>query len=179
MSMPTEAQQLEAMMPLIRHVARRHHGDEPDDLVQVAALGALKAIRSYDPGKGRTLASWVAARADWEIRHHIRGGLVRVARTDHEHGVRVTVISLNERLPGGPDGGTLGERIDLLADPSDPLADLHAVDAIRRLPRREAVAVLAGQLGYPQTEIGPILGVSQVHASRIQQAGHRTLREAA
>ena len=41
MSMPTEAQQLEAMMPLIRHVARRHHGDEPDDLVQVAALGAL------------------------------------------------------------------------------------------------------------------------------------------
>ena len=51
--MDSEAAQLEQLLPLIRHVARRHTGDEPEDLAQVAAIGALKALRSPASDRAR------------------------------------------------------------------------------------------------------------------------------
>lgn len=181
--MPTEAQQLQALAPLIRHVARPFVGRlvEEDDAIQVAAIGALHAIRTHDPGRGIPLATYVAMHARWAIQKHVRdeAALIHVPHGRYAAGERVATVSLNRPLPQGEAGDVPGDYIDFLTDETDPYAETHALDAIRRLPRREAIAVLAGQLGISQDEIAPMLGLSQMQVSRIQRAGYQTLRAAA
>lgn len=179
--MPTETEQLEALLPLCRHVARRHSGDDLDDLTQVAAIGALKAIRTFDPARGVPLVGYAAACADFEIRHHVRdrGSLVRVPRREYEAGDRALVVSLNRPVQTAADDGDGLELGDVLAADGDAYAEAHALDAIRRLPRREATAVLAGLLGVAQVVIARKLGCAQITASRLQRAGHEALRDVA
>lgn len=176
--MPTETELLEQLLPLCRRVARRHTGDELDDLTQVAAIGALKAIRTYDPTSGTPLAHYVAMKADYEIRHHVRdrGSLIRVSRCDYEAGARAHITSLNRHV--ATDDGEGSEIVDILPS-GDAYAEAHALDAIRRLPDREAAAVLAGLLGITQDDLAPLLGCAQITVSRMQRRGHATLRAAA
>ena len=45
---------IERMMPLVRHIARRYanRGEPLDDLVQVGAVGLIKAVDRFDPERG-------------------------------------------------------------------------------------------------------------------------------
>ena len=74
-------------MPLVNQIARRYGRFRPDlieDLVQVGAIGLLKAINCYDPNRERvasfkTLASCYIR---GEIRHYLRdhASLMQVPR---------------------------------------------------------------------------------------------------
>jgi RNA polymerase sigma-B factor len=69
-------------LPLVRGLARRHgHRGELDDVVQVGAIGLLKAIERFDPARGGFEAFAVPTVAG-EIRRHFRdrGWPMRVPR---------------------------------------------------------------------------------------------------
>jgi RNA polymerase sigma-B factor len=71
-------------MGLVRSVARRYaRGDEPvDDLVQVGAIGLIKAVDRFEPARGSDLRAVAVPAIEGEIRHHLRDRtqLVRTPR---------------------------------------------------------------------------------------------------
>jgi RNA polymerase sigma-B factor len=71
-------------MGLVRSVARRYaRGGEPvDDLVQVGAIGLIKAVDRFEPARGGDLRAVAVPAIEGEIRHHLRDRtqLVRTPR---------------------------------------------------------------------------------------------------
>jgi RNA polymerase sigma-B factor len=70
-------------MPLVRTLARRYayQGEQLEDLVQIGAIGLIKAIDRFDLNLGVTLHTYAAPMIAGELKRHFRdGGLVRVPR---------------------------------------------------------------------------------------------------
>jgi RNA polymerase sigma-B factor len=61
-------------MPLVRALARRYagRGEELDDLVQVGAVGLIKAIDRFDVDRGVELSTYAIPTIVGEIRRHFR-----------------------------------------------------------------------------------------------------------
>jgi RNA polymerase sigma-B factor len=87
------ARLIEKHMGLVRSVARRYaRGGEPvDDLVQVGAIGLIKAVDRFEPARGRDLRAVAVPAIEGEIRHHLRDRtqLVRTPRPVLELASRV------------------------------------------------------------------------------------------
>lgn len=69
-------------------VAARHRGRgvDPDDLVQVARLGLVKAVRGWRPHPSGSFLSYAIPMMDGEVQRHIRdrSALIRLPRRVHE-----------------------------------------------------------------------------------------------
>jgi RNA polymerase sigma-B factor len=81
-------------MGLVQSVARRYarRGGEPvDDLVQVGAIGLIKAVDRFEPSRGRDLRAVAVPAIEGEIRHHLRdrSHIVRTPRPVVELAARV------------------------------------------------------------------------------------------
>jgi len=94
---------VETYMPLVRQIARRYSQFNPDsleDLIQVGAIGLLKAIRYYDPNRPRSASFKTLATCyiRGEIRHYLRDhcSLVQVPRRLTE--VTSQISQLEEKL---------------------------------------------------------------------------------
>ena len=84
---------LHRYLPLARRIAARFRGTgEPyDDLLQVASLGLLKAIRRFDPGRGTMFSSFATPTVLGELRRHLRDTtwIIHVPRELQELALRV------------------------------------------------------------------------------------------
>jgi RNA polymerase sigma-B factor len=214
-------------LPLARHVAGRFRGfgECDDDLLQVASLGLLKAIRRYDPARGTRFSSYAMPTIAGELRRHLRDAtwFVHVPRDLQElalhvercareltvlHGRPPTADAVADALqctveqvvdgrralgahfavsldtPGQPDDEQSPPRLDAVGGP-DPgyerVADRHGFDVLlRTVPRREReILRLRYEQDLTQREIGRVVGVSQMHVSRILKETLRRLREVA
>lgn len=69
-----EAELTRRFMPLARSLALRYRGgqERTEDLIQVASLGLVKALRGYDPERGRRFAAYAAPTILGELRRHFR-----------------------------------------------------------------------------------------------------------
>jgi RNA polymerase sigma-B factor len=87
-------------LPLARSLALRYrHTQEPiEDLVQVAALGLIKAIDRWDPDRGTALASYAVPTILGELRRHFRDHtwLVKPPRSMQELVLRL--VRMREQL---------------------------------------------------------------------------------
>jgi RNA polymerase sigma-B factor len=96
---------VERLMPLARSLALRfsHSGEAIDDLVQVAALGLVKAIDRFDPDRGFAFTSFATPTILGELRRHLRdtAWALRVPRELQERAL-VVARAANEMT------GTLG-----------------------------------------------------------------------
>ena len=75
---------VQRFMPLARAVAGRYarSGEPLDDLVQVASVGLIKAIKRFDPDRGLAFSSFAVPTMAGELRRHFRdrGWAVRPPR---------------------------------------------------------------------------------------------------
>jgi RNA polymerase sigma-B factor len=86
-------QLIEQYMPLVRSLARRYayRGEPLDDLVQIGAIGLIKAIDRFDIGRGVELTTYATPNIIGEIKRHFRdkGWAVRVPRGLQELNVKL------------------------------------------------------------------------------------------
>src|SRR4051794_36741372 len=83
-------------LPLARHVASRYrHGEEGEDVMQVAALGLLKAIERYDPDRGIAFSTFAVPTVLGEVKRYFRdlGWSVRVPRDVQELSLRIDRVT--------------------------------------------------------------------------------------
>ena len=84
---------IEAWLPLANHLARRYRarGESTEDLAQTAALGLIKAIDKFDPGRGVDFIGYAVPTITGELRRHFRDRAwnVRVPRRLQELRLRI------------------------------------------------------------------------------------------
>ncbi len=87
-------QLIEQYMSLVRSLARRYayRGEPLDDLVQIGAIGLIKAIDRFDVDRGVELTTYATPNIIGEIKRHFRdkGWSVRVPRGLQELNVRLS-----------------------------------------------------------------------------------------
>jgi RNA polymerase sigma factor (sigma-70 family) len=185
---------LERHLGVVRHQAARYRGLglPMEDLVQEGAIGLLRAIDTYDPGRGASFATF----ARWPVRCAIRRAIVERGRT-----VRVPrrLLTLRRRPGEGiaatasldaPVDDTGTPLIALLPDPAapDPVAETMRHeregllrDAIAHLPprRRYVIEHHFGLSGAPQTltDLATELHISRQRTQEIRTEGLTALAE--
>ena len=99
---------IEQYMSLVRSLARRYsyRGEQLDDLVQIGAIGLIKAIDRFDLDRGVELTTYATPNIIGEIKRHFRdkGWSVRVPRGLQELNVQLSrlVESLTVQLGRSP-----------------------------------------------------------------------------
>jgi len=192
----TREQLVERFLPLSRHLARKYiSGNEREDVEQVAALGLLKAIERFDPGRGLAFTSFAVPTILGEVKRYFRdlGWTVRVPRSVQELVPRVEratealtgtlgrtptaeevaqhcEVSVEDVLEAAEEGEA--SRGDLMGDVDPGFHQVEqAVDVSRllaTLPEREQRIVrLRFEADLTQREIAEHVGLSQMHVSRL------------
>jgi RNA polymerase sigma-B factor len=163
---------IEEHLSLARVLARRFAGggEQLDDLVQVGAIGLIKAADRFDPGRGVPFAAYAVPTILGELRRHLRDRAwpVRVPRAAYADGMRVRSLPLSEaerRDPAGELELELGESRALIA------AGIRALDE-----RSRRILHLRFYAGLSQSGIAAELGLSQVHVSRLLRSSLDALR---
>lgn len=102
--------------PLARSLAMRYRsaGERNEDLLQVANLALVKALRGYDPERGKRFAAYAAPTILGEIRRHFRDHSWRLhmPRSLQERTLEVerTSTELGEELGRAPTATEVAER---------------------------------------------------------------------
>ncbi len=142
----TRERLIESHLPLAKSVARRYagRGVDLDDLVQVGAVGLIKAADRFDASRGVAFSTFAEPTIEGEIRHHLRDRStpVRIPRELQRLGKRLRGRQgeLGAQLGRAP---TLSELADAVqADVSDVERALAAEQAREpvELPPAEAAA---------------------------------------
>ncbi len=117
------------LLPLARLLARRYNrmDDSFEDLVQVAAIGVMKAVDRYDPRRGAPLRVYAELIADGELRHHLRdsGAPLHLPRALHAR--LMAVIRTAARLPPRSGGGARTDEIATILK----LTHAEVIDALQ------------------------------------------------
>ena len=168
-------------MRLVVHVAKKYSGSaETDDLISVGSIGLIKAINSYQLGKGTQLATYTARCIENEILMLLRSS--KKYKTD---------VSLSDPVGCDKDGNEL-TLMDLLYDSEDAVF-LEVDRSIERekflkfisekLTKREYTVLclrygLKGGENYAQREVAKFLKISRSYISRIEKKAVEKLKEA-
>ena len=108
-------QLIEQYMSLVRSLARRYsyRGEQLEDLVQIGAIGLIKAIDRFDVDRGVELTTYATPNIIGEIKRHFRdkGWSVRVPRGLQELNVQLSrlVEQLTVQLGRSPTIAELAE----------------------------------------------------------------------
>ncbi len=93
-------------LPMANRIALRYRGrgESTEDLTQVAALGLVKAVDRYDPGRGNAFESYAIPTITGEIKRHFRDHMwvLHVPRRvqDLRNRVRAAAKDLSQTIPG-------------------------------------------------------------------------------
>ena len=171
---------IERNLRLVAHISKKYRapGRDLDDLISIGSIGLIKAVNTYSPGRGKSLAAYAGRCVENEILMDLR--------TEKKHRGEV---SLDEPIGCDPDGSELTVG-DVLSTEPELVEDL-AFSSLRRGALRDAVdSVLKGRersviiLRYgldggeplPQRETARILGISRSYVSRIESRAIEKLR---
>ncbi|WP_337063368.1 SigB/SigF/SigG family RNA polymerase sigma factor [Kineococcus sp. G2] len=129
-------------LPMALHIARRYRGrgEELEDLQQVAAVGLMKAVQSYDPSLGRDFAVFAVPTISGEVKRHFRdkGWSIRPPRRLQELSPRVSAArrELEQESGQAPTISQVAQRLGVDVDEvSECLAAteqyrLHSLDEL-------------------------------------------------
>lgn len=156
---------------LVAHIVKKYAGtSEADDLISVGTIGLIKAINTFEYGKGTQLSTYAARCIENEI--------LMLLRVSKKH---KNVMSLDESLGQDKDGNDI-ELADVI--PSDEEEILSQVennvitDKINKLidaklTKREAEIIklrygVGGKPALTQREVANLLGISRSYISRLE-----------
>ena len=166
-------------MRLVAHIVKKYAGAaETDDLISVGSIGLIKAISSFQPGKGTALATYTARCIENEILMLIR------ANKRHKN-----TMSLTDPVGVDKDGNEL-TLLDLLFEKEDCVFEQvertvrreKLLEQIRRILNDREYTILClryalkGGIPLPQREVANVLKISRSYISRIEKHAIEKLR---
>jgi RNA polymerase sigma-B factor len=208
----TRDELVERFLPFARKLASSfRHGQDADDLEQVAAIGLVKAVDRFDPERGLAFSTYATPTILGELKRHFRdqSWTVRVPRSVKELAVRVERVSVDlvseqgrsptvQELATATNStvehvlealhATAARNVSSLDGPStltgepDPSRDVCIEDPgftavedaamlenlLRLLhPRDRLIVELRFREDRLQWQIAEVVGVSQMHVSRV------------
>lgn len=165
---------------LVAHIARKYQNADEDmeDLISVGCIGLLKAIDSFDAGKGR-LATYACRCVDNELLMLLRSK----KKTSRE-------VSLYEPIGQDKEGNEI-HLLDIMEQQQTDVVDcmefgenkkkLYVAIVECLSPREREIIVrrygLDGKNEMTQSEIGNRMGISRSYVSRIEKKALGKLRE--
>ena len=174
---------IERNLRLAAHIAKKYkaHGRDIDDLIQIGSIGLVKAVNTYTPSRGRSLASYLGRCIENEILMSIRAERRRRGEVSLEEPIGVdrdgNEITVGDVL-GTDEEHVFGEVFERIS--SERLRRL--VDSELDVRERSVILLRYGLDGgepLPQREVGKLLGISRSYVSRIEKRALEKLREAA
>ncbi|MFI3167935.1 MAG: RNA polymerase sporulation sigma factor SigK [Bacillota bacterium] len=157
---------------LVAHIVKKYNGaGEVDDLISIGTIGLIKAISSYQYGKGTVLATYVARCVENEILMHLR----RSKKYKND-------ISIYEGIGRDKDGNEL--KIESLLFSASDTVYKEVIEEINRekllsllkqhLEDREYDIIImrygiTGGKPLTQRETSQKLGISRSYISRIEK----------
>ena len=165
---------------LVAHICKKYYAGTAaqDDMISIGTIGLIKAVDTFDPGKGRPFASYASRCIENELRMQLR-------HTRREAGT----VSLQEPLETGADSGML-TLADVLPDLATMEEDCELRDAaaqlrqlVTALPEREQQILtlrygLDGAVPQTQQQIAAQFGISRSYVSRLEKHALARLRRA-
>jgi RNA polymerase sigma-B factor len=125
-------------LPLATRIAyryRRAH-EPPDDLVQVASVGLLKALERYDPERASSVSTFAVPTILGELKRHFRdrGWAVRMPRDLQELALKVerATDEIARRLGRSPTVGEVAEELGITME--QVVEAQEAASAYRAVP---------------------------------------------
>ncbi len=155
-------------LPLVEALARRFAGADEglEDLVQVGAIGLMKAVQRFDSGRGAPFAAFAVPTIVGELRHHVRDRAwpVRISRRVRALDAELTrpTRDLRTRLDRNPTAAELAG-----------LVGVSERRVVRALESREARSVVPLQDDLPQTAVEDPLAATEDRL--VVEAGLRVL----
>jgi RNA polymerase sigma-B factor len=156
-------------LPLARTIARRYQSPRVplEDLVQVAAIGLMKAIDRYDPARGVAFSSYAVPTMVGEVQRHFRDHTwgVRPPRDLQERAQRVMAVNrtLASELGRPPSAGEIAARLRISLE--DVVEALQACDA------RDATSLDRPRtIGEEADTLADTIGVEDAGFERVEQA---------
>ena len=172
---------VEHNLRLVAHIVKKYQGSEEDveDLISIGTIGLIKAVTTFDSGKGPRLATYAARCVENELLMFFRARKKTARETSYYEPIGtdkegneihlLDIIESNER--------DAFAQISLKAD-SKKLYEL--LDQVLT-PREQKVLIMRYGLyngkEYTQREIAGQLGISRSYISRIEKNALGKLRE--
>ena len=166
---------------LVAHIAKKYQNvdEETEDMISIGTIGLIKAIDSFDAGKGK-LSTYAARCIDNELLMFLRAR----KKTSRE-------VSLYEPIGTDREGNEIN-LLDIIEQDQDDLVERRETeDKLSRLAglihdtlsdrEREIITLrygLANEREVTQREIGHKLGISRSYVSRIEKRALEKLRAA-
>ena len=158
---------------LVAHIAKKYvrSGRDSDDIISIGTIGLIKAVSTFDAGKGSALSSYASRCIENEILMSIRMEKRQVKE-----------VSISDPIGEDSDGNSLsvaellGTDPDMIFDAVRQRIDTERVYMAMRkaLTKREFTVVrlrygLFGAQRLSQREISNLLGISRSYVSRIEK----------
>lgn len=165
---------------LVAHIVKKYAGTtEADDLISVGTIGLIKAINTFEYGKGTQLSTY-AARC-------IENELLMLLRVNKKH---KNVLSLDESLGQDKDGNDI-ELGDIIPGDEEEVLDLVENNVITskiaklvdtKLSQRESQIIkmrygIGGQVALTQREVAQKLGISRSYISRLETKAIQIIKD--
>ncbi|HUC91381.1 MAG TPA: RNA polymerase sporulation sigma factor SigK [Paenibacillus sp.] len=164
---------IEHNLRLVAHIVKKfdNTGEDLEDLISIGTIGLIKAIESFQVGKGTKLATFAARCIENEILMHLRS--LKKTRKD---------VSLHDPIGTDKEGNEI-TLIDILGTENDDVVDKVQLKIEKSkiyrnldiLDDRER-EVVVGRFGLEtggeertQREIAKELGISRSYVSRIEK----------
>jgi RNA polymerase sigma-B factor len=162
---------IEQNLPLVHSLARRFsRPSEPiDDLVQVGAIGLIKAVDGFRADRGNDLGAYAVPTIVGELRRHVRERCLARERTR-------PLEATHARATEQPDEESLEATSEASVEQSETRELLRA--GLRALsPRERRIVLLRFYRDLSQERIAAEVGLSQVQVSRLLAASLAKMRE--
>ena len=172
---------IERNLRLVAHVIKKYQNldEDPEDLLSIGTIGLIKAVTTFNPGKGNRLAAYASRCIENEILMHFRSRKKSAKE-----------ISLYEPIGTDREGNEIRLYDIIEADEADIPEKISLKENIQKLyekvesglSQREKLVLkmrygLYNSEEYTQREIARQLGISRSYVSRIEKSAVEKLRE--